>query len=70
MLRASDGIDPRELDAEDVGIAHLRNTIDDILSSSRLIADAVAQGRLGIVGANYRLGEGTAIPHVTVGIDG
>ncbi len=70
VLRASDGIDPRELDAEDVGIAHLRNTIDDILSSSRLIADAVAQGRLGIVGANYRLGEGTAIPHVTVGIDG
>ena len=68
VLRENDGVDPRELDAEDVGIAHLRNTIDDILASSRLIADAVAAGRLGIVGANYRLSEGTAVPHVTVGI--
>ncbi len=69
VLRESNGIDPRELDAEDVGIAHLGNTIDDILESSRLIADAVAEGRVGIVGANYRLGEGTAVPHVTVGLD-
>lgn len=68
VLRENDGVDTRELDAEDVGIAHLRNTIDDILASSRLIADAVAAGRLGIVGANYRLSEGTAVPHVTVGI--
>ncbi len=68
VLRENDGVDPRQLDAEDVGIAHLRNTIDDILASSRLIADAVAAGRLGIVGANYRLSEGTAVPHVTVGI--
>lgn len=68
VLRTSGGIDPRELDAEDVGIEHLRHTIDDLLASSRLIADAVADGRLGIVGANYRLGEGTAVPHVTVGI--
>lgn len=69
VLRESDGIDPRELDAEDVGIAHLGNTIDDILESSRLIADAVAEGRVGIVGANYRLSEGTAVPHVSVGLD-
>lgn len=68
VLRENDGVDPRELDAEDVGIAHLRNTIDDILASSRLIADAVAAGSLGIVGANYRLSGGTAVPHVTVGI--
>ncbi len=68
VLRSSGGIDPRELDAEDVGIAHLRNTIDDLLASSRLIADAVAEGRVGIVGANYRLSEGTAVPHVAVGI--
>ncbi|GAA3019317.1 carbonic anhydrase [Microbacterium dextranolyticum] len=70
VLRKSGGVDPRELDAEDVGIEHLGNTIDDLLASSRLISDAVAEGRLGIVGANYRLGEGTAVPHVTVGIDG
>ncbi|WP_454118579.1 carbonic anhydrase [Microbacterium lacticum] len=69
VLRKSVGIDPRELDAEDVGIAHLQNTIDDLLASSRLIADAVAEGRVGIVGANYRLSEGTAVPHVAVGVD-
>ncbi len=69
VLRESNGVDPRELDAEEVGIAHLGNTVDDILASSRLIADAVAEGRVGIVGANYRLGEGTAIPHVVVGLD-
>lgn len=69
VLREHEGIDPRELNAEEVGIAHLANTVDDILASSRLIADAVAEGRLAIVGANYRLGEGTAVPHVTVGLD-
>lgn len=69
VLRESDGVDPRSLDAEEVGIAHLSNTVDDILASSRLIADAVAEGRVGIVGANYRLSEGTAIPHVSVGVD-
>jgi carbonic anhydrase len=39
------------------------------MGSSRLISDAVAEGRLAIVGANYRLGEGTAVPHVSVGLD-
>ena len=46
-----------------------RNTVDDLMSSSRLISDPVAEGRLAIVGANYRLGEGTAVPQVAVGID-
>ena len=70
VLRDTGGdVDPRELDAEDVGREHLKNTVDDLLASSRLIADAVAEGRLGIVGANYRLSEGTAVPHVMVGVD-
>ncbi len=69
VLRASEAIDPRSLDAEDVGIEHLGNTIEDVLASSRLISDAVADGRLAIVGANYRLSEGRAIPHVMVGLD-
>lgn len=68
-LRESPGIDPRSLDAEAVGRSHLQNTVEDILASSRLIVDAVADGRVGIIGANYRLGEGTAIPHVAVGLD-
>ncbi|MBZ6372472.1 MAG: carbonic anhydrase [Microbacterium hominis] len=69
VLRASEAIDPRSLDAEDVGIEHLGNTIEDLLASSRLISDAVTDGRLAIVGANYRLSEGRAIPHVMVGLD-
>ncbi|MGB4777064.1 carbonic anhydrase [Microbacterium sp.] len=69
VLRGSEVIDPRELDAELVGRAHLGNTIDDVLASSRLISDAVAAGSLAIVGANYRLNEGRAIPHVMVGLD-
>ena len=69
VLRESDAIDPRSLDADVLGIEHLGNTIEDVLASSRLISDAVADGRLAIVGANYRLSEGRAIPHVMVGLD-
>ena len=57
------------MDAEAVGAEHLRGTVDGLLASSRLIADAVAEGRLAIVGANYRLGEGTAVLEVSVGLD-
>jgi carbonic anhydrase len=69
VLRASDGATAETIDPELVGREHLRNTVDELMASSRLISDAVAEGRLAIVGANYRLGEGTAVPQVTVGID-
>ena len=59
-----------DIDAELVGQEHLRNTVDDLLQSSELIAAAVAEGRLGVVGANYRLDDGTAVPVVTVGLSG
>jgi carbonic anhydrase len=62
-----DGIAPSEIDAEQVGREHLRDTVGEILHSSELISDAVAEGRLAIVGANYRLAEGTAVPDVIVG---
>ena len=58
-----------DIDAEQVGAEHLRNTVRDLLQSSEMIATAVEEGRLGIVGANYRLAEGTAVPVITVGID-
>ena len=32
------------------------------------IIRSVAAGRLAIVGANYRLSEGTAVPDITVGV--
>jgi carbonic anhydrase len=69
VLRASDGATADTIDPELVGREHLRNTVDELMASSRLISDAVAEGRLAIVGANYRLGEGTAVPQVTVGLD-
>lgn len=58
-----------DIDAELVGKEHLRNTVNDLLQSSEMISTAVDEGRLGIVGANYRLSEGTAVPVITVGID-
>lgn len=65
---AVDGVYPDEIDAEEVGREHLRDTVGELLHSSELISAAVAEGRLAIVGANYRLGEGTAVPDVIVGI--
>ncbi|MFH8250483.1 carbonic anhydrase [Microbacterium sp. B2969] len=52
---------------EAVGREHLRDTVAELLHSSELISDAVAEGRLAIVGANYRLSEGTAVPDIIVG---
>ncbi|WP_110589303.1 carbonic anhydrase [Microbacterium suaedae] len=64
------GDDASEIDAWRVGQLHLRDTITAVLHSSELISDAVASGRLGLVGANYRLAEGTAVPDVTLGVAG
>ncbi|MEV4666736.1 carbonic anhydrase [Microbacterium sp. LWO12-1.2] len=69
VLAENGGTTVAEIDAELVGQEHLRNTVADLLQSSELISNAVAEGRLGIVGANYRLAEGTAVPVITVGID-
>jgi carbonic anhydrase len=55
------------IDSQDVGREHLRDTIAELLESSELISDAVAAGRLAVVGANYRLLEGRAVPDVIVG---
>jgi carbonic anhydrase len=69
VLAASGGTRPDHIDADLVGTEHLRNTVADILQSSELINAAVAEGRLGIVGANYRLAEGTVAPVVAFGVD-
>ncbi|WEK62591.1 MAG: carbonic anhydrase [Candidatus Microbacterium colombiense] len=69
VLAENGGTTVAEIDAELVGQEHLRNTVADLLQSSELISNAVAEGRLGIVGANYRLAEGTAVPVITVGIE-
>jgi carbonic anhydrase len=70
VQRASDTVTTTAgIDAEAVGREHLSTTVAEILQSSELISDAVASGALGIVGANYRLAEGTTVPVVSVGID-
>jgi carbonic anhydrase len=58
---------PELVDSQDVGREHLRDTISELLESSELISDAIAAGTLAIVGANYRLLEGRAVPDISVG---
>ncbi len=71
VLRDSggEGVNSQTVDAERVGREHLRDTVGELLHSSELISAAVAEGRLGIVGANYRLSEGTAVPDIILGAD-
>lgn len=66
IARAGDSA-PSAADADAVGIEHIRETVAELIQASPLIADAVASGRLGIVGCVYRLGEGTVVPHVVEG---
>jgi carbonic anhydrase len=58
---------PEKVDSHEVGREHLRDTISELLESSELISDAIAAGTLAIVGANYRLLEGRAVPDIHVG---
>jgi carbonic anhydrase len=54
-------------DPAEVGRLHLRNTVRGLVEASELISDAIAEGRLAVVGANYRLSEGRAEPDVVIG---
>ncbi|MBF4463430.1 carbonic anhydrase [Rathayibacter sp. VKM Ac-2878] len=62
-------VDPSTTDALAVGREHLRDTVAELLQRSPLIADAVASGELAVVGANYRLTDGTVRPDVILGIE-
>ena len=46
---------------------HIQDTINEMLTRSALIADAVEAGKLAVVGANYKLTLGEVHPIVTVG---
>jgi len=52
---------------DDITELHIQHTIDDLMSRSTLIAKAVKEGKLGVVGANYRLALGEIRPLVTHG---
>lgn len=54
-------------DIDDITALHIQDTIDDIISRSSLIAKAVKEGKLGVVGANYKLALGEIRPIVTHG---
>ncbi|MGB4137751.1 MAG: carbonic anhydrase [Microbacterium sp.] len=69
VLAENGGTTTADIDPMLVGAEHLRNTVRGVLLSSKMIELAVARGELGIVGANYRLAEGTVVPVITVGID-
>lgn len=65
---APDGsLNPAEVDALAVGREHLRDTIAELMESSELITQAIAEGNLAIVGANYTLGQGLVQPDVVIG---
>lgn len=66
-LTSGVGIEPQRADPFEVGREHLRDTISELLETSKLISDAIAAGTLAIVGANYRLLEGRAVPDIHVG---
>jgi carbonic anhydrase len=65
VVDADGGLD--SVDAQEVGREHLRDTVAELMDASASIRTAVEEGRLGIVGANYRLLEGRAVPDIIVG---
>ena len=65
---STDGAVPQgAVDAHEVGREHLRDTIAELIESSELISDHIAAGTLAVVGANYRLLEGRAVPDIRIG---
>ena len=57
-----DGINP-----EEVTDLHVSNTIEELISRSNLISEAVRSGKLAVVGATYKLALGQVTPIVTAG---
>jgi carbonic anhydrase len=55
------------IDSLEVGREHLRDTVAELLEASELISDGIAAGTLAIVGANYKLLEGRAVPDIRIG---
>lgn len=56
-----------KFEIDEITVLHIQDTINELLTRSSLIAKAVKAGKLGVVGANYRLDLGEIRPIVTVG---
>ena len=56
-----------KFEIDEITVLHIQDTINELLTRSSLIAKAVKAGKLGVIGANYRLDLGEIRPIVTVG---
>ncbi len=56
-----------KFEIDDITELHVQDTINELLTRSKLIADAVKAGKLAVVGANYKLALGEIHPIVIVG---
>jgi carbonic anhydrase len=52
---------------DDVTQLHVQDTVNEMLTRSKLISAAVKSGKLAVVGANYKLALGEIRPIVTIG---
>ncbi|CAL9333659.1 carbonic anhydrase [Streptomyces sp. enrichment culture] len=55
--------------AEEILAEHIEHTVDLLLERSRILAERVADGRLGVVGLSYRLADGSAQLVAARGLD-
>ncbi len=55
--------------AEEILAEHIEHTVDLLLERSRVLAEAVADGRLAVVGLSYRLADGSAQLVASRGLD-
>ncbi|WP_409239805.1 carbonic anhydrase [Streptomyces sp. PA5.6] len=55
--------------AEEILAEHIEHTVDLLLERSRVLAERVADGRLGVVGLSYRLADGSAQLVAAHGLD-
>lgn len=60
-------VDQSQIDADAVGRLHLAATVNNLLRDSPSISAAVDHGTLAIVGCQYRLTEGRAVPYTAIG---
>ena len=47
-------------DVNDMVVEHVKQTSERLVDSSRVISDAIEEGRVAVIGLSYKLGEGQA----------
>lgn len=60
-------VNSAEVEPNAIGRIHLQTTVTQLLSESQTIRDAVDRGEVAVVGCQYRLVEGRAVPYISVG---